>query len=217
MKTDAQLKADVTHELEWDTSINATHVGVSVSQGVVTLSGHLETYAEKHAVERAVERVEGVTAVAIELEVKLAPNHRRSDSEIAQAIEIAFNWHVFIPSDRIHVKVEQGWVTLTGEVDWEYQRYTAEKSVRPITGVIGLTNQITLKAQVPPGDISHRIRDALTRQAEREARHVEVTVHGSVVTLRGKVHSLAERAAIQGASWSAPGITQVVNELRVEA
>lgn len=217
MKSDAQLKADVTRELEWDTSINASNVGIAVNNGIVTLSGHLDTYAEKYAIERAAQRVEGVKAVAVELDVKLAPDHKRSDSEIAQAIETAFKWHVFIPGDRVHVKVEKGWVTLTGQVDWEYQRSATEKTVRPVTGVVGVTNQIVLKAQIPPSDISHRIGEALKRHAEREAKNVEVSVNGSVVTLRGKVDSWPERMAAQGATWSAPGITQVVNELRVEA
>lgn len=217
MKSDAQLKADVTRELEWDTSINASNVGIAVNNGIVTLSGHLDTYAEKYAIERAAQRVEGVKAVAVELDVKLAPDHKRSDSEIAQAIETAFKWHVFIPGDRVHVKVEKGWVTLTGQVDWEYQRSATEKTVRPVTGVIGVSNQIVLKAQIPPSDISNRIREALKRHAEREAKNVEVSVNGSVVTLRGKVDSWPERMAAQGATWSAPGITQVVNELRVEA
>ncbi|MDO9313568.1 MAG: BON domain-containing protein [Burkholderiaceae bacterium] len=215
MKSDAQLKADVSRELEWDTSINSANVGVAVNNGIVTLSGHLDTYAEKYAIERAVQRVEGVKAVAVELDVKLAPDHKRSDSEIAQAIETAFKWHVFVPADRVHVKVEKGWVTLSGEVEWEYQRSASEKTVRPLTGVLGVTNQITLKAQIPPTDIKNRITEALKRHAEREARNVEVTVNGSVVTLRGKVDSWTERMAAQGATWSAPGITKVVNELRV--
>lgn len=217
MKTDAQLKADIERELEWDTSINSSNVGVAVNRGIVTLSGHLDTYAEKYAIERAVQRVEGVQAVAIELDVKLAPDHKRSDSEIAQAIETAFKWHVFVPGDHVRVKVERGWVTLSGEVDWEYQRSASEKTVRPVTGVVGVTNQITLKAQIPPVDIRNRITEALKRHAEREAKNVEVSVNGSVVTLRGKVDSWPDRMAAQGATWSAPGITQVVNELRVEA
>ena len=217
MKTDAQLKADIERELEWDTSINSSNVGVAVNRGIVTLSGHLDTYAEKYAIERAVQRVEGVQAVAIELDVKLAPDHKRSDSEIAQAIETAFKWHAFVPGDRVRVKVERGWVTLSGEVDWEYQRSASEKTVRPVTGVVGVTNQITLKAQIPPVDIRNRITEALKRHAEREAKNVEVSVNGSVVTLRGKVDSWPDRMAAQGATWSAPGITQVVNELRVEA
>jgi osmotically-inducible protein OsmY len=215
MKTDAQLKIAVTSELEWDPSINATNVGVAVKDGVVTLTGHLDTYAEKHAIERAVQRVDGVRATAVELDVKLSPSHQRSDSEIAAVAESAFKWHALIPAERIRVKVEKGWVTLTGEVDWEYQRRNAEKAVRPLTGVVGVSNGITLKQQIAPANISNRIREALTRQAQREANNVEVTVSGSTVTLTGKVHSWAERSAVQGAAWSAPGISAVVNNLRI--
>lgn len=216
MKTDAQLKADISAELEWDPSIHAANVGVAVKEGVVTLTGHLETYAEKYAIERAVQRVEGVQAVAIELDVKLDPGHKRSDADIAAAAESALQWHSLVPEDRIKVMVEKGWVTLTGEVDWEFQRASAEKAVRPLTGVVGLSNGITLKLKAAPGNVSARIRDALARQAEREAKAIEVTISGSVVTLRGRVHSWAERAAAQGAAWSAPGITQVINQLSVE-
>jgi len=216
MKTDAQLKADISAELEWDPSIHAANVGVAVKEGVVTLTGHLETYAEKYAIERAVQRVEGVQAVAIELDVKLDPGHKRSDADIAAAAESALQWHALVPEDRIKVMVEKGWVTLTGEVDWEFQRASAERAVRPLTGVVGLSNGITLKLNAAPGNISARIRDALARQAEREAKGIEVTISGSVVTLRGRVHSWAERAAAQGAAWSAPGITQVINQLSVE-
>lgn len=217
MKTDAQLKADVTNELQWEPSVNAAHVGVAARDGVVMLTGHLDTFAEKHAIERAVQRVEGVKAIALELDVKLAPNHQRSDSEIAAAAEAAFKWNVMIPSDRIQVKVERGWVSLGGEVDWDYQRRSAEKAVRALTGVVGVSNAVRLRPVVAPSNISHRIRDALTRHAEREARNIEVTVAGSTVTLRGRVESWAERSAAQGAAWAAPGISAVVNELTVGA
>lgn len=215
MKTDAQLKIDVTRELEWDPSINAAHVGVTAKSGVVTLTGHLETFAEKHAIERAVQRVEGVKAVAVELDVRLAPNHRRSDSEIAEAAEGALKWSALIPADRVRVKVEGGWITLTGLVDWAYQRSASEKAVRGLTGVVGVSNGITIKPAVTPADVSTRIREALERHAQREARHIEVAVAGSTVTLRGSVDSWADREAAAGAAWAAPGITMVVNDLKV--
>jgi osmotically-inducible protein OsmY len=215
MKPDAQLKTEITQELEWDPSINADHVGVAVEGGIVTLTGHLETFAAKFAIERAVQRVGGVRAVAVELDVKLAPNHKRSDSEIAQAAESAFKWHALIPAERIRIKVEKGWITLSGELDWEYQRHAAERAVRALIGVVGVSNQMTLKPTVTPANISHRIRDAMARHAEREANHIEVTVTGSTVALRGKVGSWAERSAAQGAAWSAPGIARVVNELTI--
>lgn len=215
MKTDAQLKKDVESELEWDVSVNATHVGVSVEDGVVTLTGHLDSFAEKHAAERAAQRVEGVKAVAVELDVRLPIGNKRHDNEIAAAAEAALKWHALVPRDRVKVMVEKGWITLSGEVDWDYQRNQAYKAVRPLTGVLGVTNEITLKPQVTPANITHRIQDALTRQAEREARAIEIIVSGHTVTLKGQVHSGAERVAAQGAAWSAPGIRSVVNELRV--
>jgi len=215
MKTDAELRTDVTNELQWDPSINATNVGVAVKDGIVTLTGHLDTYAEKFAIERATQRVAGVKAVAVELDVKLAPSHQRSDTEIAQAAESALMWHALVPESRVQIKVERGWVTLNGELDWEYQRNSAYKAVRPLTGVVGVSNLITLKPQVAPGNIANRIREALTRHAERETKHIEVDVVGSTVTLRGRVDSWAERSAAQGAAWAAPGITLVVNKLTV--
>ncbi len=216
MKTDAQLKNDVCAELDWDPSINASQVGVAVKDGIVTLTGHLDTYAEKHAVERAVQRVHGVQAIAVEMDVKLDPGHRRSDSDIAAAAQSAFKWHAQIPMDRIQVQVEKGWVTLSGEVDWEYQRREAEKAVRPLTGVVGVSNAIKLKPRVTPANLAQRIREALARHAEHEAKHIEMGVEGGVVTLRGRLDSWAERAAAAGATWSAPGVSSVVNEIKVQ-
>lgn len=216
MKTDAQLRKDIIDELDWDPSFNAAHVGVAVDRGVVTLTGHIDTYAEKAAIERAVQRVSGVAAIALELDVKLAPNHQRSDTELAQSLQSALQAQALVPASRISLKVEHGWVTLTGEVDWDYQRSTAERTVHQMTGVVGVSNRITLKPRTVPTDVSNRIKDALARQAEREARGIEVSITGSTATLRGAVHSWAERNAAQGAAWSAPGITLVVNELRVQ-
>jgi osmotically-inducible protein OsmY len=215
MKTDAQLRKDVEAELEWDHSVNATHVGVAVKDGVVTLSGHLETYAEKAAVERAAQRVGGIRGLAVELDVKLAPGHVRSDSEIALAAQSALSWHALLPAERIRIKVEGGWVTLGGEVDWDHQRRNAEKTVRTLTGVVGVTNGITLKPHAMPANIGSRIREALSRQAAREAQGIEISVDGDTVTLKGTVHSWAERRAAIGAAFSAPGVTRVVNDLRI--
>ena len=216
MKTDAQLKKDITDELDWEPSVNATHIGVAVDRGVVTLTGHIDTYAEKAAIERAVQRVQGVQAIALELDVKLAPNHQRSDTELAQVLQTALQAQAMVPASRISMKVEHGWVTLSGEVDWDYQRSNAERTVHQTMGVVGVSNRITLKPRTVPTDVSNRIKDALARQAEREARAIEVSITGSTATLRGAVHSWAERNAAQGAAWSAPGVTLVVNELKVQ-
>lgn len=215
MKTDAQLKKDIEAELEWEPSINASNVGVSVKQGVVTLSGHLDTYAEKYAVERSVQAVAGVKGIALELDVKLDPSHHRSDSDIVMAAERSFAWHVLVPTDRIQVIVEKGWVTLKGEVDWNYQRDEAEKLARALKGVVGVSNRITLKERVIPADVSRHIKDALTRHADKEAKGITVAVEGDKVTLRGNVGSWPERASVYAAAWAAPGVRSVINELQV--
>ncbi len=216
MKTDEQLKKDVTAELEWDPSINAAHVGVAVKGGVVTLTGHLETYAEKYAIERAVQRVQGVKGIAVELDIRLDPSHKRSDSDIAAAAESAFKWHTLVPADRIQVMVEKGWVTLKGEVEWDYQRREAEKAVRPLRGVVGVSNDIRIKASAVQANVATRIRDALVRHAIDEAKAIEVQVAGSTVTLRGKVDSWRDSTAVYSAAWAAPGVSTVVNELKIQ-
>lgn len=217
MKSDAQLKKDVVEELAWEPSINAIAVGVAVKDGVVTLSGHLNTYAEKNSIERAVGRVSGVRAVAVELDVKLDPDHKKSDSEIAAAAESALKWQSLLPVDRIRVKVEKGFITLSGEVDWDYQRRNAEKTVRSLIGVVGVYNTITLKPSVMPSNVEARISQALTRHAQDEAKNIHVSVQGSTVTLRGKVDSWIERNAVINAAWAAPGVTLVKNEMVVAA
>ena len=215
MKTDAQLRKDVETELEWDSSIDAAHVGVAAQDGVVTLTGHLATFAEKVAVERAAKRVAGVRGLAVELDVKLEPHHRVSDAEIAAAVQTAFKWHALIPEDRIHFTVEKGRVTLTGLVDWEHQRHNAEVAVRPLTGVVGVVNKIRLREREAPDHVAHRIHEALARYADDEATHIEVLVEGGSATLRGTVNSWAEHAIVQHAAWSAPGVLRVFNELKV--
>jgi len=215
VKTDAQLKADVTDELAWDPAINATNVGVMVKDGVVTLAGHLDSFAEKHAVERAVRRVAGVRGIALDLDVKLSSEHQRSDSEIAQAATAALGLNSLVPAGKVKVEVEDGWVTLTGEVDWGYQFASAEQCIRPLAGVRGLFNKITVKPRVQSKDIAAQITAALTRQATREARNIGIEVEGGVVTLSGKVHSMAEHDAAMGVAFSAHGVSHVVDHLQV--
>lgn len=217
MKTDAQLKTDITDELAWDPAINAAGIGVMVRDGVASLTGHLDTFSEKHAVERAVRRVAGVRGIALELDVKLAPQHKRSDSEIAQAASMALRLNSLVPDGKVQVEVEKGWINLTGELDWGYQRSSAEQCVRSLTGVRGLVNHITIKPHASGANIGTQIAAALARQAAREARHIDIDVAGGVVTLRGKVHSLAERDAAVGAAFSARGVLRVVDKLEVAA
>jgi osmotically-inducible protein OsmY len=211
MKTDTQLKADVSAELEWNPAIHAAAIGVGVKDGLVTLTGHLTTFAEKHSVERAVRRVAGVRGIAINLE------HKRSDAEIAEAAIQAMRWHSLVPDDRVNVEVENGWVTLTGELDWGYQYASAEQGIQPLLGVRGVTNLINIKPRVNERDLGAQITAALTRQAQREAHHIGVEVEGGIVTLSGKVHSMAEHDAAVGTAFSTRGVSRVVDHLRVGA
>ena len=215
MKTDADLKRDVTAELAWDPAVKSTAIGVAVKDGVITLTGHLETFAEKHAAERALGRVAGVKAIALELDVKLSFDHKRSDTDIAVSAEQALKWSTLVPVEAIRLTVDHGSVTLQGEVEWDYQRRSAEKAIRPLMGVVGISNEITLRVRPRASDLSRKIQEALTRQALREAKHIQVAVDGTTVTLSGTVHSWQERAAAQGVAWSAPGVHAVINELRV--
>lgn len=211
MKTDLQIKLDVSDELAWDPAVDAATVGVEVNHGVATLSGHLRTYVEKLAAERAAERVAGVKAVVVELDVRVPGAH--DDEAIAEAARAALQWHAGLPASGIKVRVEKGWVSLAGEVEWAYQRELAERSVEHLRGLAGVINQISIKPRIAPPDVAKRIDAALRRHAEREAAHIRVEVLGSVVTLEGKVDSPQEREAALGAAWSAPGVTKVVDHL----
>ena len=215
MKTDEELISDVTTELAWDPAIHATGIGVTVKDGVVTVAGHLNSFADKHAIEQAIQRVEGVRGMALELDIKLPSELQRSDSEIAQTAASSLRLNSLVPEGRVKVKVESGWVTLTGEVDWSYQLNRAEQCIRQLAGVRGLDNQITIKPRASGKNIKSEITAALTRQAMREAQHISVEVEGGVVTLQGKVRSLAEREAAVGAAFSAPGVARVVDKLQV--
>jgi osmotically-inducible protein OsmY len=217
MKTDSELKKDVLAELAWDPLVPETRIGVAVSDGVVTLTGHLDSYAEKIAAKHAAERVIGVKALAVEIEVTPLGIHQRSDTEIAAAAEHALGWNTSIPQDRVKVTVEKGWVSLSGELDWNFQRRAVERLIRPLKGVVGISDNIRLKTAAAPVNLSSRIQDALVRQAVREARRIEVAMDGSVVTLKGHVHSWAERSAAEGATWAAPGVSKVNNQLTVQA
>jgi osmotically-inducible protein OsmY len=215
MKTDSDLKRDVTAELAWDPAVKANAIGVAVKNGVVTLTGHLETFAEKHAATRAVRRVAGVQAIALELDVKLAPDHKRSDTDIATSAENALKWNTLVSAEAIALTVDHGWVTLRGEVEWDFQRRSVEKAIRPLMGVVGIANEITLRVKPQAGNLSRKIEEALTRQAIREAQRIKVSVDGNTVKLIGSVHSWQERDAAQGVAWTAPGVRAVINELTV--
>lgn len=217
MKTDVQIKSDVTDELAWDPAVNETNIGVMVKDGVVTLAGHLDTFAEKHAVEHAVRRVEGVRGIALDLEVKLGTGKERSDSDIAEAASTALRLNSMLSGKALKVEVENGWVTLTGEVDWAFQFTSAQECIRHLAGVRGLINEITIKPRAKTENIAAQITAALKRHAAREASHIGIQVEGTTVTLNGTVDSLAEREAALGAAYCAKGVSRVVDHLRVGA
>jgi osmotically-inducible protein OsmY len=214
MKTDLELKNDILAELAWDPALAAAPIGVRVSDGVVTLVGDVETYAHKRALEKAVRRVGGVRGVNLDMNVRIAPDQTRSDSDIAKAALEALRWHSWVPEHRVRVDVHNGWVTLTGEVDQHYEATSAEQSVRNLTGVRGVTNNIRL-TRVSSRNVAAEITGALIRHARREANHLTVSVDGGSVTLTGEVDSLREHDAAIGAAWSTRGVSQVVDRLVV--
>ena len=217
MKTDAQIQTDVMQELKWDPSITHEHVGVAVAQGIVTLSGTVPSYIEKSSAERAAQRVSGVKAVVEKIEVKIPGSYHRDDQDIAKAIVDQFRWHSQVPDELVKASVENGWVQLTGEVEWDYQRNAAENAIRGLTGIKGIANKITIKPKVvQSSEIKSKIEGALKRAAEREADRIGVEVRGTRVFLSGKVRSFAELRDVRGAAFSAPGITAVEDgDLRV--
>jgi osmotically-inducible protein OsmY len=215
-KTDAQLLRDVVDELKWDPTLGGAEIGVAAKDGVVTLSGQLDSYAKKYAAERAAERVAGVRAIAEDLTVKVASSFLRSDTEIAHAVVNALKWDVEVPDDRIKSKVENGWIWLEGDVEWQYQKTSAERAVRYLTGVRGVSNLITVKPKkVSTFEVNQKIKDALKRSAEMDANRITVQAADGEVTLRGTVRSFAERVDAERAAWAAPGVTKVRDEILI--
>jgi osmotically-inducible protein OsmY len=216
MKTDWQLKKEVEEELDWDPAVTATDIGVEVTNGVVTLSGHPPSFAEKLAAEKAAQRVAGIKAVVVEMLVRLPKKDEHTDEDLARAIYAILHWTVAVPDDSVKVQVEKGWVTLTGALDWAYQRHIAARAVSHMRGVRGMTNRIEVRRKVASDDIAKRIEEAIRRHADREVKHIGIDVKDGTVTLTGKVGSYAERALARGVAWSAPGVCAVVDDLVVE-
>ena len=213
--TDRQLQEYVQNALDWEPSVDAADIGVSVENGIVTLRGDIKSYAEKMAAERVSLRVYGVKAVANDLTVRIGIGLQRSDSDIAQAVISALRWSTTVPYDKITVTVADGWVKLGGKVNWEYQRAAAARLVRDLAGVKGVNNLIAVEPHVSAADVKSKIEAALKRSAEVDARRINVTATDGKVTLTGNVHSWFERDEARRAAWNAPGVRQVEDQIAV--
>lgn len=212
-KSDADLQRDVQDELEWEPRVDHAEIGVSVTDGVVALNGYVKSYAEKMAAEHAAMRVEGVKAVADEINVRLSSDGKLADHEIAKRILDIFEYNVLIPDDGIHVTVDGGWVKLSGEVEWRYQSDEAARAAGKISGVTRVSNGIVIRSKSSISDIRRRIEDAFERQAGLDAASVTIATSGHKVTLGGKVKAWHERRLAEQAAWSAPGVTQVEDRI----
>lgn len=210
------LRQDILDELDFDPAIDAADIGVAVDNGVVTLSGHVPTYAQKVKVEDVVRSVKGVTAIAQEMEVRPFGTNRTADDEIAKRAVNTIAWNTSIPSGSVQIRVQDGWVKLTGKVEWQYQKTAAEDAVRHLGGVIGVTNQIEIKPRPSTYDIKQRIENALKRNAEIEAQEIKVNVlDNGAVRLEGRVHAWSERRAAERAAWSAAGVKTVEDRITI--
>ena len=216
MKTDIEIQKDVMEELRWSPLLKASEIGVAVKNGIVTLSGIVDTYSKKLAAEKAAKNVAGVKAVAEDIEVKITSSLHKTDAEIAEAVLNALKWHSALQEDRIKVKVEHGWISLDGEVEWEFQKNAAKSAVENLHGVRGVSNNIRVTPIVRAEDINRKIRAAFHRSATVDAEKIELEVVGNKVILNGKVRSYAEKKDAENAAWLAPGVSKVVNNLMID-
>jgi len=214
-KTDDQLKRDIEAELSWDPKVRAAEIGVSVNEGAVSLLGTVDTYAQKWAAEDATKRVAGVRSVAQDLEVKIQTEHKRSDTDIAEAIQSALKWDVLVPKE-VTAKVSNGMVTLEGGVRWHFESESAERAVRNLTGVISVWNTITIKPQASPAQVKEKVEAALQRQATADAKSIRVDLSGGLVTLTGYASSWQSIEDAANAAWAAPGVTQVIDQVKMQ-
>jgi osmotically-inducible protein OsmY len=215
MKTDVDIRRDVESELRWDPSIDDTRVGVTVSNGVVTLTGDVRSYSDRLAADDIAKRVSGVRAIANDIQVKIPRSGVRTDTDIAEAAANVLQWNVSLSDTQIKPVIKDGWVTLGGKVNWGYQRITAENAVRHLMGVKGVTNDIRVASNIKVSNVKAKIEDAFKRHAILDAKDIEVNVDDSTIILKGRVHTWQERADASQAAWSAPGVVAVENHLAV--
>ncbi len=216
MKSDNQIQKDVMEQLKWEPFLNASEIGVAVKNGVVTLSGSVDSYSKKVAAENAAKKIAGVKAIAEDIQIGVSPAYSKSDTEIAEAVLNALKWHSAVQEEKIKIKVENGNVRLDGEVEWEYQRTSVRSAIEHLAGVRSVINLIAVKPKVKPTDIQQKISSAFHRSATIDAGKITAEVTGSKVTLHGKVRSLAEKQDAENAAWNAPGVTIVESGLEVE-
>jgi len=217
MKTDLEIQKDVMDELKWEPLLNASEIGVSVKDGVVTLSGKLDSFYKKVRAEKAAKRVQGVRAVAEDIEIKLEDSIKKTDAEIAQAVLDALKWHSAIQEDRLKVTVDNGIVTVEGDVDWKFQKDSVRIMIEKLNGVKGIINNISVKAKVVPKEIKSKINAAFHRSATLDSNKISVITEGNKVILNGNVRSLAEKKDAERAAWFAPGVEEVENNLEVSS
>lgn len=217
MKSDVELQHDVTAELDWEPSVDPSRISVDVRDGVARLAGLVGSYAQKCDAEAAALRVRGVKGVIVEIDVELPESSRRDDVDIGEAAHHALSWNAAIPRGSVRVAVRNGWVVLSGAVEWEYQSRAAAASVRNLFGVRGLTNLIEIKPRIEPRDVSRQVEAALRRRANHQPRNLSVAVNGRTVTLSGQLDSWGERQAARFAAWNAPGIRNVVDQTTIAA
>ncbi|MEQ7801952.1 BON domain-containing protein [Pedobacter sp. ASV1-7] len=217
MKSDLEIQKNVIDEIGWEPSLNPSEIGVSVKNGVVTLSGQVDSFYKKQTAEAAVKRIKGVKAIAEDIQIGVSPSYQRSDADIATAVLNALKWHTAVQEDKIKIKVEDRIVRLEGEVEWEYQRKNAKAAIENLNGVIAVNNLIRVKPNLVVSNIEQKISEAFQRNASIDAKKINVNVNGNKVILTGTVRSFTEKDDAENAAWAAPGVLHVDSKLEIDA